>query len=97
MFFKSQYGFSSGHSTEFALFKLTDSIIKDMDRNKHHVNIYMDLSKAFNQLNHQILLSKLSHYGFGNKSLDLIKNYLNIRKQYVEYNSATSELLNITH
>ena len=97
LFFKSQYGFRSGHSTEFALLEITDRIIKDMDKNKYPVNIYMDLSKAFDTLNHQILLSKLSHYGFRNKSLDLMKNYLNNRKQYVEYNSATSELLNITH
>ena len=95
LFYKSQYGFRRQHSTEFAALELIDRIIIEMDSNKFPVNIYMDLSKAFDTLDHHILLHKLKHYGFSIKSLDLMKNYLTNRTQYVEYNGVTSTISNI--
>ncbi len=57
---------------------------------------YLDLSKAFDTLNHDILLHKLEHYGVRDSSLDLFNNYLTNRKQYVEYDDVNSDILHIS-
>ena len=95
LFYTSQYGFRHGHSTELACLELVQNIINNMDTNKLPINVYLDLSKAFDSLNHDILLYKLSYYGFRGKSLELMKNYLSCRKQYVEINNQKSKLLEI--
>jgi hypothetical protein len=95
LFFNSQYGFRQKHSTEFAALELIDRIILEMDQNKYPINIYMDLSKAFDTLDHHILIHKLQHYGFMGKTIDLMNSYLTNRAQYVEYNGVPSNLLNI--
>ena len=96
LFFNSQYGFRPQHSTELATLELIDRIVYDMEQNKIPLNIYIDLSKAFDTLNHNILIDKLKHYGISGNSLKLIKNYLTNRKQYVHFGETNSELLNIT-
>ena len=96
LFHNSQYGFRSKHSTELATLELLDRIIVKMDQNDIPLNIYLDLSKAFDTLNHEILLHKLQYYGIIGNSLSLIKCYLTNRKQYVEFNEVNSIFLNIT-
>ena len=83
LFYKIQYGFRKNHSTELAALELIDRIKCDLDKGNVPVAIFFDLSKAFDTLDHLILLKKLSFYGIKNKALDLFKNYLNGRKQYV--------------
>ena len=63
------------HSTEHAQLELIDRLIHDLDNGKTPVNIYVDLSKAFDTINHDILLYKMTHYGFSENSLFLLKNY----------------------
>ena len=63
LFCQEQFGFCTGHSTELASLQLTDYLIKQMDQGSTPLNIYIDLSKAFDTLDHSILLSKLSYYG----------------------------------
>ena len=58
LLYNSQYGFREGHSTEFATLELVDKIILEMDKMNTPVNIYLDLSKAFDTLDHQILIKK---------------------------------------
>ena len=63
-----------------------------MDNNEIPFNIYLDLSKAFDTLDHNIILDKLHYYGVRNTPLDLFKNYLTNRKQYVEIDSVKSKM-----
>ena len=90
-----QYGFRPGHSTELAAVRLVDHLISQMDNYSIPINVYIDLSKAFDTLNHNILLSKLQYYGITGCSNDLVCSYLSGRSQFVEYNGSKSEELPI--
>ena len=59
------------------------------------IGIFLDFSKAFDTINHNILLYKLSHYGIRGKALEWFRNYLNNRKQYVSLNQNNSSLKEI--
>ena len=96
LFFDSQYGFRTKHSTELAALELIDRIVVKMDQNKIPLNIYLDLSKAFDTINHEILIYKLKHYGIIGNSLNLLKSYLTNRKQHVELGETTSNYRSIT-
>lgn len=96
LYYSSQYGFRTMHSTQFATLELIDKITNEMDRDKIPINIYLDLSKAFDTLDHQILLDKLQYYGITEISLKLFKSYLTNRQQYVEINETCSKPLPIT-
>lgn len=91
LFYKSQYGFRKCHSTELSALELIDRITFAMDHNQVPINIYLDLSKAFDTLDHKILLGKLQYYGFLGSSLYLIENYLSGRMQQVEYQNSLSD------
>lgn len=95
LFFNSQYGFRSNHSTEYATLELIDRIITEMDKNNVPINIFMDLSKAFDTLDHQILLFKLKYYGFDDNSFKLLESYLSNRTQYVEMDEFCSDTMEI--
>ena len=82
IFCNTQYGFRKGHSTSLALVDLYDKISSAIDRKEHSVGIFLDLSKAFDTVNHNILLDKLSYYGIRGLSLDLVKSYLLDRKKF---------------
>ena len=76
-----QYGFRFNRSTDLAAFELMDRNIKNMNDNLWPVNKYLDFSKAFDSLNHIILLSKLKFYGILQNALYLLKSYLSNRSQ----------------
>ena len=82
---KHQYGFRKHHSTECATLHIVDYLNYEMDLKRTPINLYLDLSKAFDSLFHEILLSKLKHYGIYDAALNLIKSYLENRKQYVQF------------
>ena len=77
----NQFGFRPGHSTELAALRLVDHLIAQMDMYNAPTNIYIDLSKAFDTLDHSILLSKLKYYGVTGCSYDLLSSYLTDRSQ----------------
>ena len=91
-----QFGFRPGHSTELAAIRLVDYLMSEMDSNNTPLNIYIDLSKAFDTLNYLILLSKLKYYGVNGCANNLICGYLTGRSQYVEYNGHKSEELPVS-
>ena len=86
------YGFRKGHSTELASIELIDRLTQDLDKGKIPKSIFLDLSKAFDTLDHAILLQKLNHYGIRSVELKLVTNYLRSRTQYVSYGKATSDI-----
>ena len=94
--YKFQYGFRKNHSTEHALIELVDQIRLSMNNNQMTCGIFIDLSKAFDTVNHNILLQKLEHYGIRGTALNLFKSYLSNRKQYVQIDKCKSQTLPIT-
>ena len=96
LYYSSQYGFRPKHSTELAALELLDQVIIALDKKQTPINIYLDLSKAFDTINHDILLHKLKYYGIQGNSLKLLSSYLSNRYQYVEYNNTISNMLRIT-
>ncbi len=66
-----------------------------MDNNETPINIYLDLSKAFDTLDYKIFTQKLEYYGIKGTNLELFQNYLTERKQYVEFDSTKSNMLDI--
>ena len=91
-----QFGFRRGHSTELAAIQLVDRLTKQMDLGNVPTNIYIDLSKAFDTLDHSILLDKLSYYGICGVENLMLRTYLSNRHQYVEYNDSKSQTKSIS-
>ena len=79
-YYGSQYGFKKKHSTELAAAEVIDRVILKMDHNEIPINVYLDLSKAFDTLDHKNLLHKLHHYGIRGTCVALLKSYLSERK-----------------
>ena len=92
-----QFGFRSKHSIVHALISITESIRSALDDSKFVCGIFVDLQKAFNTVNHNILLNKLSHYGIRGTMNEWFKSYLQGRKQIVSINGVESELRELNH
>ena len=86
----SQYGFRKNHSTEFAVIDFVDKAMKEIDKGLIPFSILIDLSKAFDTLDHKILFDKLHHYGIRDTYLCWFKSYLEDRKQYVKFSNVIS-------
>ena len=92
LYYEYQYGFIKNRSTEQAALELIDRVITEIDKGEIPFNIYIDLSKAFDTLDHAILMDKLYYYGVQGTSLDLLRNYLVKRKQYVQIGEVKSDI-----
>ena len=88
LLYKYQFGFQQNLSTSLAILEITDNIREKLDKGHHVLGIYIDLAKAFDTVNHDILLTKLNHHGIRGKTLDWFKSYLYERKQYVCINNS---------
>ena len=96
LLFDMQFGFRSGHSTDHALVSLTENIKASLDKNRFGCGIFIDLQKAFDTVNHDILLKKLEHYGIRGIALNWFESYLRNRKQFVSVNGHSSSTCDIT-
>ena len=85
LLFGNQYGFRKKHSTEHAIIELVDRVTFAVDQGQTPLAFFLDLSKAFDSLDHCILLKKLNFYGIQNLALNWFKSYLNNRFHYLEY------------
>ena len=92
-----QSGFRPDHSTTSTVAKITDKIISNMERGQLTYAIYIDFSKAFDTIDHDILLNKLQHLGFTGKARSWFKSYLKGRSQTVKANETKSKPYKITH
>ena len=88
--YKKQFGFQRKHSTEHALLGLIDEISDSFEKDEFTIGVFIDLSKAFDTVDHNILTAKLERYGVTDKNLDWFKNYLTGRKQCVSYGDLTT-------
>ena len=83
LLFRKQFGFRKGHSTDHALIKLLDSICDSFNQNKYTLGVFIDLSKASDSVDHNILIDKLNLYGIKNNSLKWFPSYLSNRKRFI--------------
>ena len=92
IFSNLQFGFRKKHSTIHALLTFIEKVTHSLDNFSHTVGIFLDFSKAFDTIDHDILLYKLSHYGVRGKALEWFRSYLSNRKQYVNLNDYKSHM-----
>ena len=93
--YPNQFGFRENHGTNIALTFLYNKILKSLDNGDYVLGLFLDFKKAFDTVNHDILLRKLYKYGIRGTSFEWIKSYLSNRKQYVYFNQEKSTALKI--
>ena len=86
-----QFGFRKGHSTAHATINLLEAALDGLDEKLKTGGVYLDISKAFDTVNHDILLSKLEFYGIRKNELMWFQSYLKNREQYVEIEGEKSD------
>ena len=91
--YEYQFGFRKGHSTEQAILEITDNLKLNIDKKLITCGVFLDLTKAFDTINHNILLSKLYKYGIRGTPFLWFKSYIENRQQYVKINDIESDLL----
>ena len=91
-----QFGFRKGYSTEQAILEITENFKSAIDNGKITYGLFLDLSKAFDTVNHQILIDKLCKYGIRGTPLAWFTDYLSNRQQYVKIGNTESDLLTLT-
>ena len=90
LLYEKQFGFQKNNSTEYAILK------ESFHDREFTVGVFIDLSKAFDTVDHNILLTKLTYFGLSKNYIKLIKNYLSNRKQFISYNCKTTALKDIS-
>ena len=74
-----QYGFREGHSTYMALLRMFNNISQGLDDKNYSLGLFIDLSKAFDTVNHKLLITKLNYYGIRGIALQWFADYLTNR------------------
>ena len=88
--YRYQFGFRRNHSTQSALMLSVDKIISALDKHNFVLGVFLDFFKAFDTIDHSILLKKLENYGIRGVANKWFSSYLTDRHQYVSYNDTTS-------
>ena len=95
-FKRKQFGFRQNHSITH-ISHMHDTLFKNFDEGKYSCCIFLDLSKAFDTVNHKTLLTKLkTQFGIPQTPLELLKNFLSERQLYLNFEGEISEFANIT-
>ena len=92
-----QFGFRQKHSTNHTLVDITETIREALDNGKTACGVFIDLQKAFDTVNHDILTSKLDHYGIRGTSNTWFKSYLSERTQSVSIQGFSSDTEKVKH
>ena len=95
--YENQYGFCKNHSTSHAVNLSVKQIIAQIEKKRHVIGIFIDLSKAFDTISHEKLIYKMNFYGIRGVSLELIKSYLSGRVQSTKFQSENSDESNIEY
>ena len=97
LLFQYQYGFRESHSTTLALIEIIDDIKTKLENGEYVIRAHVDLKKAFDTVNNDILCDKLDHYGIRGHSLEFFKSYLTNRRQFTYCNDVLSSSREITY
>ena len=92
-----QFGFRKYHSTGHAINYSINKIVNELQKRNHVIGLFIDLSKAFDTIDHEKLLVKLEYYGIRGICLELIKSYLCNRQQCTEFNGTNSDFCSIKY
>ena len=90
LFYSHQFGFRAKHLTNHPLISITEAVKSHIDTGNYVGGVFIDLQKAFDTVNHDILYGKLAYYGFRGNCQLLIKSFLSNRQQYVSINDFDS-------
>ena len=97
LLFNYQFGFRKNRNTTYAILDCVNRIIESIDNGNFSIGIFLDLSKAFDSIDHDLLLRKLPYYGINNGTKAWFESYLKNRRQYVSIDGIESDQLRITH
>ena len=91
LIYSKQFGFRSHYSTEYAVLSIIDRVQLAIESHDYSCGIFLDFSKAFDTVNHQILLTKLDYYGIRGVVKDWFTSYLSNRTQFVSLGAINSK------
>ena len=94
--YKFQFGFRKKYSTSHAIISIVERINTALNAGKHVAGVFLNFRKAYDTVNHSILLKKMHAYGIRGNILDWFKNYLNNREQFTSINNTHSDKKNIS-
>ena len=90
--YQKQFGFQNAHSAEHAILQLVNQIIEAFSQGKYTLGVFLDLPKAFDTVNDNILLEKLKAYGIKSENLKWFRSYLTNKKQFILYDDFKTEM-----
>ena len=96
MLYSKQFGFQRGHSTEHAIMQLIDQINSSFEKNHFTLGVFIDLSKAFATVDHDVLITKLENYGVNGNKLRWFQSYFKNHKEYLNFNNKVTNSSLIT-
>ena len=97
LLYKYQFGFREKHSTNHSLIEITETILDALDAGYFACGIFIDFQKAFDTVNHQILIKKLEYYGIRGRANDWLSSYLTNRSQHTSHMGYTSKSEKMVH